>query len=136
MIEKPENIKSYSTLDGKKNLNFDQIRSDFFSFLKSSGELELSIKDNKLLQVAARMFLIRKNYIAPGKQPAGDAREIFDKLIGYISGLKTAPSKMSSDKEFSVFSRKERENMLLGARFLQENEENRAGQTYQESDLE
>jgi hypothetical protein len=136
MIEKPEQEKRYMTLDGEKNLTLKQVSDDFYNFLLGNNELELSRNDAKLLNTNARMFLIKKGYLAPGEQPAGISQEIFNNLVEHIKNMNPTISAISSEKPVSVFSRKEQRDMLRDAHKLKENEENRAGQTYQESGLE
>lgn len=136
MIESPEKEKHYMTLDGEKNLTLKQVSDDFDNFLRGNNELELSQDDEKLLNTNARMFLIKKGYLASGEQPAGISQEIFDNLVEHIKNMTPAIPVMSSEEPTSVFSKKERQDMLAGAHKLKKEEENRAGQTYQESGLE
>lgn len=136
MIESPEKEKRYMTLDGEKNLTLEQISNDFINFLRGRKELEICIRDNKMLEMMARLFLIQKKYVNPGEQPTEISEGIFDNLVESVKKIQIPDSAMPSEKQVSVFSRKEQGDMLAGARKLKREEEERADQTYQDSDLE
>ena len=136
MIENQENKKYYTTLDGKKNLTLEQISDDFVNFLRGKKELEICIRDNKMLEMMARLFLIRKKYVNPGEQPAGISEEIFDNLVRIVKKIQIPDSATTSEESISLFSKKEQKDMLAGAHKLKREEEKRADQTYQDSDLE
>ena len=136
-IQNPENIKYYSTIDGKKDLTWSQVFSDFIQYLKRDGEeLEKFKNDEKLLQVATRMFLIRKRHLGPGQQPnKGVAKELYEKIINEFHALETAlPKEKEPIEEKGVPI--EENWRIQSARRQQWHEENRAGQPYEESGLE
>jgi len=136
MIENQEIEKRYTTLDGKKSLTLEQISGDFVNFLRGRKELEICIRDKKMLEMMARLFLIQKKYVNPGEQPTGISEGIFDNLVESVKKIQIPDSAMLSEEPISAFSKKEQKDMLAGAHKLKREEEKRAGQTYQDSGLE
>jgi hypothetical protein len=137
MIENQENEKRYATLDGQKDLTLEQISKDFKNFLRGRKELDKCSSDHQMLEMMARLFLIRRNYVPAGKKPmSSTSQEIFDNLVKEVKKMQLPASETSLENNVSVFSKREQGAMLAGARKLKKTEEDRAGQTYEESGLE
>lgn len=100
-------IFEYVLLDVKKRLNREKITPDNPNF-------------EKLLNIAIRLTLLKKKFgiLKPG-QPSEEKREWFNRIKEEISKSKI-----------------EKDWIIQSAQRHQWREEKRAGQTYQESDLE